>query len=115
MLSHSRQSATICGVRDITGPDMSSYFIADGNDRALTESRDSVQPRENHAGLQAGVERIGECSGSGFLLDWLAGGEVCKRDIQGFSVRVETLVLMNARRVSEASKADRKPSNARRK
>lgn len=113
MLSHSRQSVTICGVRDITGPDMSSYFIADGNDRALTESRDSVQPRENHAGLQAGVERIGECSGSGFLLDWLAGGEACKRDIQGFSIKVETLVLMNARRVREASNADRK--QARRK
>ena len=94
---------------------MSSYLVAARSNRALAESCDSVQPAKNRAEFQVVDERIGECCRSGFLLDWLAGGEACKRDIQGFSVRVENLVVMNARRVSEASKADRKHFHARRK
>ncbi len=63
------------------------------NDGALTQFRASVKPAENHTEFQSGSERIRECSGSGFLLDWLAGGEACKRDIQGFLVRFETLLV----------------------
>jgi hypothetical protein len=34
---------------------------------------------------------------SGFLLDWLAGGVACERNIQGFSFKFETLKAVAAR------------------
>ena len=67
------------------------------NDRKSARLSCSVQLTENHAEPQISEERTRESSGSGFLLDWLAGGEACQRDIQGFPVRFENLVVINAR------------------
>jgi hypothetical protein len=63
--------------------------------------------------LQNPRESMRESFDSGFLLDWLAGGEACARDIQGFSVRFENLVAINARQAGAAGKAEKKHAHAR--
>jgi hypothetical protein len=79
---------------------MKTHFavVRNDHDRILTQSGYSVEPTGGaHSELPTTEARLQECSGSGFLLDWLAGGEACKRDIQGFSVGFENLVVFNAR------------------
>lgn len=43
------------------------------------------------------TDRVPESCESSFLLDWLAGGEACQRNIQGFSFKFETLNVVVAR------------------
>jgi hypothetical protein len=98
-------------VRETTGPDMNRPRIAERNDRLLIASRSPapVPLAENRGEPQTEAARFGQYSGSGFLLDWLAGGEACKRDIQGFAVRLEDLVVM----ARPAGRADMKHAGQR--
>jgi hypothetical protein len=93
---------------------MNSPLAVAGNDRRPTRSSHSVQRSGNHGEPHTSTEPKWECFGSGFLLDWLAGGEACKRDIQGFSVRFENLVAINACKAAVTGGADKKHAHARR-
>jgi hypothetical protein len=52
------------------------------------------------AGLRLEMETrtgpVGESCESGFLLDWLAGGVACQRNIQGFSFKFENLSVVRS-------------------
>jgi hypothetical protein len=87
--------------------------MTNGNDRASTRFNTADERPESTIQLQNSRKLMHESSSSGFLLDWLAGGEACARDIQGFSVRFENLVVINARQASGASQADKKHAHAR--
>jgi hypothetical protein len=43
--------------------------------------------------------------GTGFVLDWLAGGMACSRDIQGFPMQFENLAVMNVRQANVMTQA----------
>ncbi|WP_348264797.1 hypothetical protein P8935_09710 [Telmatobacter sp. DSM 110680] len=63
--------------------------------------------------IQNPREIMRESSGSGFLLDWLVGGEASARNIQGFSIRFEGYLATNAGQASQARQADQKRAHAR--
>ncbi|MGA7245175.1 MAG: hypothetical protein WBX19_18465 [Terracidiphilus sp.] len=42
------------------------------------------------------MERVAQFIESSFLLDWLAGGDACQRNIRGFSLKIETLTVVGA-------------------
>lgn len=53
----------------------------------------SSSSRNQAAATTEWIARVGQES---FLLDWLAGGEACRRNIQGFSFHSETLNVVIA-------------------
>ena len=88
-------------------------FMTNGRYRSWKRLKPVGERPESPIQLQNPRELMRESGGSGFLLDWLAGGEACARDIQGFSVRFENLVAINAREASAAGQPEKKHAHAR--
>ena len=59
----------------------------------LTETKitESAAPAVSRGETETWADRVPENCESSFLLDWLAGGEACQRNIQGFSFKFENL------------------------
>jgi hypothetical protein len=74
--------------------------MTNGKNRASTRLNPVEERPERPIQIQNPLEIMRESSGSGFLLDWLAGGEASARDIQGFSVRFEGHFATNAGQAS---------------
>jgi len=51
-----------------------------------------IRPTTNRIELEAHMVARPKLPETGFLLDWLSGGEGCQRNIQGFSLRFEALI-----------------------
>jgi hypothetical protein len=66
-------------------------LIAEKIVRDRTKIAEATRRATNHAEVDTGMLRVPESYESGFLLDWLAGGEACQRNIQGFSFKFDTL------------------------
>jgi hypothetical protein len=60
--------------------------------RATAKPTGALQPATNRAELETGSIAVSKLRETGFLLDWLSGGEAFPRSIQGFSLRFEALV-----------------------
>lgn len=83
-------------MRDITGPDRNIASKAESAGSASTRLGESFESAESHLQTGEPAERVGRFVGSSFLLDWLAGGDACQRDIRGFSLKIETLTVVGA-------------------
>jgi hypothetical protein len=82
-------------VQDISGLDMRKFKRIDPK----TETRGSANakpdgsvPFATPTELGTGMHAPPKLPETGFLLDWLSGGEAFQRNIQGFSLRFETLI-----------------------
>jgi hypothetical protein len=83
-------------VRDITGLDRNVASKAERAGSVLTRLGESFQSAESHQQTGEPVERVAQFIESSFLLDWLAGGDACQRNIRGFSLKIETLTVVGA-------------------
>jgi hypothetical protein len=66
-------------------------LIAERIVRDRTKVADSTRRATTHAEVDTRILQIPESYESGFLLDWLAGGVACERNIRGFSFKFDTL------------------------
>jgi hypothetical protein len=80
-------------VQDISGPDMRKFEriqpVSKSMENAKTKTTQSVQP--NTRRLEPETIIRPKLAETGFLLDWLSGGEVFQRNIQGFPLGFEAL------------------------
>jgi hypothetical protein len=70
-------------VQVITGLEMGIDLIANRTGNAPTKI--SISVAVSRVAAVTRTERVLESGESSFLLDWLAGGEACRRIIEGFS------------------------------
>jgi hypothetical protein len=75
---------------------MGIYLIVDRTGNAPTKFSRSAPDVVSRVAAVTRTERVPESCESSFLLDWLAGGEACQRNIQGFAFKFETLNLLVA-------------------
>jgi hypothetical protein len=76
-------------VQGITGLEMRIDLIAEGTVDALTKTGEPTRAGVTQDEVDAQTKRVPEACESGFLLDWLAGGEACQRNTQGFSSKFD--------------------------
>ncbi len=91
LLRHLRRSSIICAVQVITGLEMGIHLIADRTGNVAATFSRLAPAAVSRVAAVTRTERVPESCESSFLLDWLAGGEACQRNIQGFSFRFEAL------------------------
>jgi hypothetical protein len=77
-------------------PDMKKLRNASRNNREVVRTERDVQWAENQKGIEAPHVLASLAPGTGFVLDWLAGGLACSRDIQGFPMQFDQNAIMNA-------------------
>jgi hypothetical protein len=82
-------------VQDISGPDMRKFEriqpVSKSMENAKTKNTQSVQPNTRRLEPETGTIIRPKLAETGFLLDWLSGGEVFQRNIQGFPLGFEAL------------------------
>ncbi|MGC2614034.1 MAG: hypothetical protein WA354_08405 [Terracidiphilus sp.] len=69
-------------------------MIAEETVDAVTKIGEFTRNGATRDEVNAQTEGVPEARESGFLLDWLTGGEACQRNIQGFSSKFDTQNLV---------------------
>ena len=68
-------------------PDMKKLRNTSRNNREVARTGRDVQLAETQKGIE--TPQVSLAPGTGFVLDWLAGGLACSRDIQGFPMQFD--------------------------
>jgi hypothetical protein len=71
-------------------------LISQGTGNAATDTGKCASAPLSRIEVDRKTERILKSSEASFLLDWLAGGEACRRNIEGFCFKFESLNVVIA-------------------